>query len=371
MECFEELFRRYVELAPDACLFVDLDGNIAFANSQAESLFGYRSDEMVGQSVLMLIPGRYHDRVPVPNTARWDTARRSLPLRGLAAFACGRDSVEFPAEVSLTPIHAQGVEVVAVTVRDIRGQVQSQEQLLQHLSDLAHVSRLSTMGEMVAGLAHELNQPLYAISNYAQACQQLVVNYPDLHQDVSLVANKLMSQTYRAAEIVRRMRRFVSRRSPSRSPVDINSLVREVQQLMLFNAHRFSITVKLVLAPELPLVIGDSILLEQVLVNLLRNAFEAMSEDTLSERAVTVETSVAGDDMVAVTVSDTGPGFGEVTEDQLFEAFYTTKDQGMGLGLVISRSIVEAHGGRLSAISGNRRGASFRMTLPKFVDSHG
>jgi len=238
------------------------------------------------------------------------------------------------------------------------------EPMLTQLSDLAHDLRMSTMGEMVAGLAHELNQPLYAISNYARTCQHLLRDDNGARAELEQIAEKLINQASRAADIVRRLRRFVSRREPRRVRLDVNRLVREVEQLMLFHANRFSIRMQVEPAEDLPHVLGDSLLIEQVLVNLVRNAFEALHEHRPSEACVTIRTAPCGDDAIEITVSDSGPGFGGAPLEQLFEAFFTTKSSGMGLGLVIARSIVQAHGGSLTASQGPQGGAVFRVTLP-------
>lgn len=365
----DEQFRRLIESVPDAHVFVDRTSRIVLVNEQAEALFGYARGELEGAPLLRLIPPRLRHRVPLPDSPTWKAAQRGRNRLSLCVLTQRKDGSEFVAEISIRALDTGHETLFAAAIRDVSrrgdgGEERDKEKLLQHLSELAHVSRLSTMGEMVAGLAHELNQPLYAIGNYARACQELLRPHPDLHADMADIAEKLTRQTERAAEIVRRLRRFASRREPRRSAVDVNALVREVQQLMLFHAHRFSITTRLDLAPDLPPVLGDAILIEQVLVNLLRNAFEAMSEAQCPHPVVTVRTAADGGGLIAVTVTDNGPGFGEATTDQLFQAFYTTKEQGMGLGLVISRSIIEAHGGRLTAAPNPDGGALFQLTLP-------
>jgi two-component system sensor kinase FixL len=243
------------------------------------------------------------------------------------------------------------------------------EPLLAQLAELAHDLRVSTMGEMVAGLAHELNQPLYAVSNYARSCELLLRGHGELHAEFSQLADKLVAQADRAAEIVRRLRRFVSRREPRRALVDVNALVREVEHLMLFHANRFAIGIEVELAEHLPPVLGDSLLIEQVLVNLVRNAFEAQADAKSADPSVTMRTALADPHTIEVTVSDHGPGFGAARLEQLFEAFFTTKSSGMGLGLVISRSIVQAHGGALTASHRPQGGAVFRLTLPAYNET--
>lgn len=366
----DELFREFVESAPDANVFVNEQGLIVLVNAQAEELFGYSRDYLLGRAVTLLIPERFHGRVPIPGRGGWSDSHRGLQRRGMGIVGLRRDGSEFPAEISLRGLETDQGVIYATAIRDVTDHVQARENQLQHLSDLAHVSRLSTMGEMVAGLAHELNQPLYAVGNYARACQEVARSQPGIDAELRELTDKLLAQSERAAEIVRRLRRFVSRREPRRAPVDLNSLVREVQQLMLFHSHRFAITLRLELAEDLPLVLGDSILLEQILVNLVRNAFEALSEARSPNPAVVISTRLASSDAINVSVADNGPGLRNVPLEQLFEAFYTTKEQGMGLGLVISRSIAEAHGGRLVALPPGEGGAVFQLTLPCQETAH-
>lgn len=242
------------------------------------------------------------------------------------------------------------------------------EPMLAQLSELAHDLRVSTMGEMVAGLAHELNQPLYAISNYARACEHMLRGSQELHADFQDLADRLVNQANRAADIVRRLRRFVSRREPRRTKLDVNQLVREVEQLMLFHAKRFSIRMDVELSDSLPPVLADSLLIEQVLVNLVRNSFEAINESKPTEARVVIRTAQVGPDALEISVTDSGPGFGDAPLEQLFEAFFTTKQSGMGLGLVISRSIVQAHGGVLTASPNPAGGAVFRLTMPIYCE---
>jgi two-component system sensor kinase FixL len=355
--------RGFLESLPLACLVVDDRGCITFANTASEPLFGYAREELQGQSVLTLVPEQSRSRVPLPGSPASPSGWPRLPKRTLTVLALRKDGSECPVEVDLAPLATEAGPAVAALVRDVSGQLLDRERMLLHLSDLAHASRLSTMGEMVAGLAHELNQPLYAVSNYAQACRELVRGHPDVEARLAAITDRLTEQTERAAEIVRRLRRFVSRRMPQRAALDVNALVRDVDQLMLFHAHRFAIATDLRLSPGLPQVMGDSILIEQIMVNLLRNAFEAVSEWHAADGLVIVETELDRTGRIAVSVIDNGPGFGVVTCEQLFEPFYTTKEQGMGMGLVISRSIAEAHGGSLTA-ERRARGAVFRLCLP-------
>lgn len=254
------------------------------------------------------------------------------------------------------------VRIVGVT-RDITQSKRAEDDVLQRYEQLAHLSRLTTMGEMAAGLAHELNQPLYAVMNFADACAEVLKSgepdVPRLREWNSQIAE----QARRAGEIVRRLTNFVRKAPPVRTAADLNEIVMESIALVSAEINRRRVQLRLTLAPALPKVSVDRVQIEQVLVNLLRNAGEAMTEDW-PERLVTVETFQAAADQVGVAVRDTGHGLSAVELRQIFEPFFTTKPDGLGMGLVVSRSIIEAHGGSLAASANPDRGATFRLTLP-------
>ena len=242
----------------------------------------------------------------------------------------------------------------------------AEEQVQQHQAELAHVARLSTVGEMVAELAHELNQPLSAISSYAQACKRLLHgDGADQAEELSAALNQVSEQTDRAAEIVRRLRRFVAKAKPAETALDLNAVIRDVAELMSIDARTAKAEVALELTEPLPPVVGDRIQLEQVLVNLMRNGFEALRESEYEPRRLTVRTTVDGrQGSVVVDVEDNGVGIRPEAADRVFDRFFTTKPDGMGMGLSISRSIIENHGGRLWVAPASERGAAFRFILP-------
>ncbi len=255
---------------------------------------------------------------------------------------------------------------MAGTLMDITDRKATEEQLQRHQEELAHVSRLSTMGEMATGLAHELNQPLAAITNYAIGCLNLLQAECRGPAGVCETLEQITTEAKRAAEIIRRIRAFVRKLESRRSSIDINALVREVIGLMSFEARNHGIVVHPALCDPLPLVLGDSIQIEQVVVNLVRNSFEAIQQRDAPERVMAIETRFgrSGRDVVEISVIDSGPGLADVDIERLFDAFFTTKPDGLGMGLSISRSIIEAHGGRLWAENHADGGAVFRFTLP-------
>jgi C4-dicarboxylate-specific signal transduction histidine kinase len=241
----------------------------------------------------------------------------------------------------------------------------AEEQLQQHQAELVHVARMNTVGEMIVELAHELNQPLSAISSYAQACKRLLAsdNAKD-GEELMTSLNQVGEQADRAAEIIRRLRRFLRKSKPSHAVVDINAIVRDTAMLTNIDARRAKAEVLLDLAEDLPPVVGDRVQLEQVVVNLTRNGLEAMSDYQNEPRQLVVRTTLNEMQQIVVEVSDNGSGIPPTVIDHIFDRFFTTKSNGMGMGLPISRTIIENHGGTLWVTPNYDRGATFHFTLP-------
>ncbi|MEK7246038.1 MAG: ATP-binding protein, partial [Pseudomonadota bacterium] len=231
-------------------------------------------------------------------------------------------------------------------------------------AELAHVHRLNTMGEMASGFAHELNQPLAAVVNYAKGAVRRLKQNAVEPGELLAVLEQVAAQAERAAAIVRRIRAFIRKEEPRHVALDFNQIIRETAGLMAAEAEREGARLILDLANPLPRVHADAVQIEQVIVNLARNAIEAMAEASSPVRQITLRTMPAADGAVAIAVEDTGPGLPHVGRERLFDPFFTTKAEGLGLGLSISQSIVEAHGGRLTAAPSPGGGAIFRFTLP-------
>jgi len=226
------------------------------------------------------------------------------------------------------------------------------------------VSRVSTMGQLASGLAHELNQPLCAILSSAQACRRLMQSGRMDSEEVDDVMNEVCLQTERAGEIIRRLRDFVRKQDPRRLPVDINEIAKEAVAFAATEARHSAVTTRLELVDQAPPVLADGIQIQQVILNLVRNAIEAMKDGTVAKRELTVRLSLLETGMVEVAIRDTGKGLPADAFERMFDPFFTTKSTGMGIGLSISRSIIEAHGGRLWATANPDCGVTFRFTLP-------
>lgn len=256
------------------------------------------------------------------------------------------------------------VRMVLGAADDITGHKLAEEQARQHQEQLVFVSRQTMLGELATGIAHELNQPLMAVANYAQAALRRVRSNEWSREELTACLEKASQQALLAGEIIKRLRRLVSKRPPERLDTDLNETIRDVLEMVRSEAESRQVTVRLELPDELPPVRADRIQLQQVMLNLVRNGFEAMQQAPAEGRRLSVESRRIGHDSVAVSVSDHGSGCEAQNLDQLFEPFFTTKEHGLGMGLSISRSIIESHGGRLMAHTNLTRGLTLEFTLP-------
>jgi C4-dicarboxylate-specific signal transduction histidine kinase len=244
----------------------------------------------------------------------------------------------------------------------------AEEALRQAQADLARVNRVSTMAELTASLAHELNQPIAAAVTNASACVRWLAGDPPNLEEARAAAMRIVKDGTRAAEIISRTRLLFKKGTPQRELLDVNELIREMLALLHSEAARYSISVQTDLAADLPQVMGDRVQLQQVMMNLISNSIDAMN-DVGGTRELAIKSQRAEDEQLMVSVSDTGVGLPTQQANQIFDAFFTTKLHGTGMGLSISRSIVASHNGRLWAADNSPRGASFHLILPTKVES--
>jgi C4-dicarboxylate-specific signal transduction histidine kinase len=245
----------------------------------------------------------------------------------------------------------------------------AEEALRVAQSELARANRVATMGELTASLAHEVNQPIGAAVTDANTCLRwLTRDQPDL-EEARHAASRIVKDATRAAEIISRIRSLFKKSTPERTLIDVDEVIQEMVLLLRSEATRYSVSVRTELAPDLPQVMGDRVQLQQVLMNLMINGIEAM-KDADGPRELAVKSQHGEDEQLMISVSDTGVGLPTQQADQIFNAFFTTKPDGTGMGLRISRSIVESHGGRLWAANKSPRGASFNITLPSKAETH-
>ncbi|TCT06188.1 PAS domain-containing sensor histidine kinase [Aquabacter spiritensis] len=359
----EEHLRSILDTVPEAMIVIDEAGIMSSFSATAERLFGYGAREAIGRNVSMLMsePDRSrHDRY-LANYRR--TGEKRIIGTGRIVNGQRRDGSIFPMELAVGEMRSGNRVYFTGFITDLteRQQTQARMQVLQ--SELVHVSRLTAMGEMASTLAHELNQPLAAVSNYLKGCRRLL-DQADLAAlpKVKEGLDRASEQAVRAGQIIRRLRNFVSRGETERRMERVSQLIDEASALAMVGGREAGIVSRLELDPRVSSVHADRVQVQQVLVNLIRNAMDAMHASPRREITLSARPSPGG--MVEIGVSDTGPGLSAEVAERLFQPFVTTKANGMGVGLSISRTIIEAHGGKLWVETNAAGGACFRLTLP-------
>jgi two-component system, LuxR family, sensor kinase FixL len=358
----EAFLRCIVTTFPDAIVVIDDKGFIQSFNGNAERLFGFTGREVLAHNVSMLMPAPHrqdHDGYLARYLA---TGERRMIGMGRMVVGQRKDGSTFPMALSVGEVLLEGHRQFIGFVRDLTEHHEREQLLHEVQSELLHMSRLSTMGQMASALAHELNQPLAAITNYLQGSRRLLEQNTD-ERLVQLrdALDKAGDQALRTGQIIRRLRDFVARGETEWRIESIKRLIEEISALALVAAKEQSVRVIFQLDPSVDLVLVDKVQVQQVLLNLLRNAIEAM--ETSERRELVVSTKPAADNMIAVSVADTGTGIDPKIAPQLFQPFVTTKRQGMGIGLSISRTIIESHRGKISMEPNPGGGSIFRFTL--------
>jgi PAS domain S-box-containing protein len=360
----EELFQLATEASPSGTILVDHQGRIVLVNAHAEKLFGWERDELVGKDIELLVPERFVDAHPGDRTNFFALPEARAMGAGRELFGRRKDGSEFPVEIGLNPIQTPRGLVVLANVVDISARLAAEEVARRNREQVELLSRVSLLGEMTASLAHELNQPLAAIVNNATAAMQYLERgrlNPEQLQDI---LNDVVADGRRACDVMHNVRRAIKKGSAIRGQINLNDVVRAVAYMVQADAAAQSCKIELHLTQDLPAIEGDPTQIQQVLINLVSNAFDAMRDAPPSRRVVDIATNYNGDSTVGVTVRDYGSGISETTRERLFEQFFTTKDEGLGMGLAIVRSIIEAHGGTVAAENANGGGARFYFRLP-------
>jgi PAS domain S-box-containing protein len=361
----ETRFRTFVDHATDA-LFVDDEwGRIIDVNRQACESLGYTREELIG------MPPRNFDLAL--NEAFRESVNQRLAAGEIIAFETSyrrKDGTEFPVELHVRPFWHGGHRFALALARDITERQRAEEQrerLRQAQADLERVTRVTTMGELTASLAHEINQPIAAAITNSNTCLRWLKRDPPDLEEAREAASRSVQSATRAAEIIKGVRALFKKGTSQREPVDVNEVIREMIALLRNEADRYQVSVRTELGADLPRAMADRVQLQQVLTNLMLNGIEAMKE--MNEDAeLTIKSKRDGNGNLVVSVSDTGAGLTPEQADQIFRAFYTTKPDGTGMGLPISRSIIESHGGRLWATGNSGPGATFYFTLPSPVE---
>ncbi len=353
-----------LDTAVDGIIVMDEQARVLSYNKSCERMFGYRADEVIGRNVKVIMPpafSRHHDSY-VQNYL--STGERRIIGIGREVVGMHRDGTEIPIELSVgEAVTPEGRQFIGI-MRDLRSRKAVEQRLIELQAQVVHMARLSAMDEMGAAMAHELNQPLTALMLYLQAVTRHAAQHEGgFPPPLARIVEKALKEAERAAGIIERMRNFVEKREPERQTIDLGPIVAEALDMIMVVAQGSTVPVYFP-PPSDPVVIdADPVQIQQVVVNLVRNAIEVAR--TMPEKWVRVE--LEHDDLGArVVVTDSGPGIAPEVAANMFRTFATTKKSGMGLGLAISRSIAQNHGGDLTVDpGGDGRGARFVLTLPK------
>ncbi len=374
----EAYAKAVLDTAVDAIVTIDTRGRINSFNHAAARMFGYRADEVVGRNVRLLMPEPYRASHDGYLSAYLNTGEAKIIGIGREVEARRKDGSVFPIELAVSEVVGGVEHGFTGIIKDLTDKKRTEQQLREREVEarrnqqrMAHLTRINLLGEMAAGIAHEVNQPLTAIATYAQACQRLIKSGAASDQALLETLDKVAAQARRAGEIIRRVRGLARNAEAQRVATDLNAVIHECLALLEHEARLQGIDIVPDLHAGLPVVVADPVQIQQVAINLLRNAMEALQDHDSGEPTRRIRISTARDgNAVRVNVADNGPGVAPEAAAKLFDHFFTTKASGMGIGLAISHSIISAHGGRLWC-EPQTAGACFCFTLPTFEAGDG
>jgi two-component system sensor kinase FixL len=359
----EAHLKSMLDTVLDATIISTENGTILAFNAAAVRQFGYEEHEAVGQNLRMLMPEPYRSEHDGYLARYRSTGERQIIGRDRVVMGRRKDGSTFPMKLAVGETRSAGKTVFTGFVRDLTEREETAARLQEIQAELARLARLTEMGEMASTLAHELNQPLSAISNYVHGCARLL---QDMDEDIAIRMREALQETatqsLRAGQIIKHLREFVSKGETETAPHNIRRLVEEAAALALVGSRELGVRTVFELTSGPETVMVDRIQIQQVLINIMRNAIEAMSGAEVRE--LIIRTRAECEDMVSVLIEDTGPGISDEVARDLFKPFVTTKSEGMGIGLSICKRIIETHGGDLTVSRNHAGGATFRFTLP-------
>jgi two-component system sensor kinase FixL len=357
----EAHLQSILDTVPDAMVVIDERGIMQSFSAAAERLFGRSAQEAIGKNVSVLMPNPYRDAHDGYLERYMTTGERRIIGIGRVVVGERKDGSTFPMELSVGEMRSGEARYFTGFVRDLTERQQTERRLQDLQAELVHVSRLTALGEMASALAHELNQPLSAAANYIRGSLRLLDRQQPDKPKIKDALGQAAEQTLRAGQIIRRLRDFVAKGEADRRIESLPQLLEEAGALAMVGAKERGVRLRFALDPQVDLVLADKVQIQQVVLNLMRNAVDAMADT--DRRDLLVSTRPSAEGMVEVSVTDTGPGISPEVAEHLFQPFITTKQTGMGVGLSISRTIVEAHGGRIWVEPNPAGGAIFRFTL--------
>ncbi|NWG23573.1 MAG: PAS domain S-box protein [Pseudorhodoplanes sp.] len=358
----EAYLKSILDTVPDAMVVIDESGVMHSFSLAAERLFGHKARDVIGKNVKILMPQPYRDRHDEYLSRYLTTGERRIIGIGRVVVGRRKDGSTFPMELAVGEMKSKQRRFFTGFIRDLSERQNTEARLQELQAELVHVSRLTALGEMASTLAHELNQPLAAISNYLKGSLRLLPQTKDERTlKLESAIDKASDQALRAGDIIRRLRDFVSRGESERRPEDLRKLIEEASALALVGAKEKGVRVEFSFDPGIDRVLADRVQIQQVLLNLIRNSMDAMTDS--ERRELLISSRKADDAMAKISVSDTGSGISPDLMNRLFQPFVTTKAHGMGVGLSISRTIIDAHGGRIWAEPRPGGGTTFNFTL--------
>lgn len=357
----EAHLQSILDTVPDAMIVIDEAGIMRSYSAAAARQFGWTAEEAIGQNVSLLMPSPFREGHDDYVKRYLLTGERRIIGKGRVVVGEHKNGSTFPMELAVGEMSTDAGRFFTGFVRDLTERQESERRLQEVQGELIHVSRLTAMGEMASALAHELNQPLSAISNYVRGSARLLEAAEPQTDRVRDALVQAGEQAMRAGQIIRRLRAFVAKGEAEPRVESLPKLIEEAAALALVGAKASGVRVRFEIDHDVELVLADKVQIQQVILNLMRNAIEAMADSP--KRELSVITRALDDDMVEIEISDTGPGIDPDIADQLFQPFITTKSEGMGVGLSICRTIVEAHNGRIWVQSAPGEGAAFHFTL--------
>jgi two-component system sensor kinase FixL len=362
----------------DAIITIDIHGIIQTFNPASENMFGYRPWEIIGRNVSFLMPQPHRRQHDAYLHNYLTTGHKKIIGIGREIVAQRKNGEIFPIELAVSEVNLDGQHRFTGVIRDISERKQAEQRLreqeleVQQARDrLAHVNRIDTLGEMAAGIAHEVNQPLTAIASYARACGRWLEAGKTDHPRLLETLNEINEQAQQAGDIIHGLRNLVKKRENRREPSELNQLITETVRLANVDAHQHGLGIVTRPADKALRVLADTVQIQQVLLNMIRNAIEALLEqkpETAGEQGIITVTTRYDDDFARVEIHDQGPGLSSAARDNLFNPFFTTKTSGMGMGLSICRSIVSAHSGHIGFLSEPGQGTTLFFTLPLTLD---
>ena len=358
-----------LDAAVDAIIVIDHRGDIETFNAAAEDIFGFSATEVQGKNVSLLMPEPYTSEHDAYIHQYIESGKAKIIGIGREVQGKRRDGSVFPIGLSVGEIATGGLPKFVGIIRDITDRKQSEEEMHHARERLSQFGRLSTLGEMAAGLAHELNQPLTAIATYTQACKRLIESGLSDDDEILAALKKCDSQAQRAGDVIRRLRQFVQKRETGRQEVSCEELIHDIAGLAEVDTRNNRIPLSFSIDRGLPNVMVDAVQIQQVILNLIRNGIDAMLGTGQTGEGISVEVTSIENDHIRMAVTDHGSGITEEAEKRIFEPFFTTKTSGLGLGLAICQSIIAAHGGVLSFTKNPSGGTTFYFTLPVILET--